>query len=139
MILDHELEFSDSQALTATAASTNVIDLGYADANAGTGEQTFIYVNSEADLGGTSPTVQIQVQVSNTEGSGYATILETEAMSAFNAGEYRVIAVPKAKGRYLRLNYALTGTSPTATVSAHIVQGEQAWEAYADALTRIQS
>lgn len=139
MITDKELEFSNSQALTATAASTNAIDLGYADADAGTGETTYIVVNSEANLGGTTPSVQVQVQSSNTEGSGYTTVVESAALTGFDEGEYIVIAVPKTAGRYLRLNYVLAGTNPTATVSAGIVQGEQAWKSYPDALARVPS
>lgn len=138
MIIDKQLELSDAQALTGTAASTNVIDLGYANADSGTGETMYLVVTSEADLGGTSPTIEIALQES-ADNSTFTDVVKTAALTSFDAGTHKVIPLPRHQGRYIRANYTLGGTSPTATVSAAIVQGEQAWYAYPDALAKIGS
>lgn len=138
MLLDKELEFSDGQALSGAGAavSTNVIDLGYAGGDAGTGEQMYLVVKANADQGGTTPTLAVALQHSDVEGSGYTDVATIPAQE-YSEGETKVLTVPPTAGRYLRLNYTLGGTTPTADVSAFIVQGEQAWKAYADALEAV--
>lgn len=136
MIIDHQLRFSNSQALTATAVSTNVIDLGYADADSGTGEQMFVVAHFETALGGTTPTFQIELQQSD-DNSTYETILLSKEVSEAPADGLMVFSLPRHSGRYLRLNYTLGGTSPTVTISSGVVAGEQSWTARPDALTKI--
>ena len=56
MILDKELEFSAAQSVTATAASTNVIDLGSAR-DVGAGEVLELVVAAKTALTGTLATI----------------------------------------------------------------------------------
>lgn len=137
MIIDHQLRFSNSQALTATAVSENVIDLGYADADAGTGEQMYLVLHFETELGGTSPTFQLELQDS-ADNSTFNTVALTKEVTEAPADGLLVLPVPRHNGRYLRANYVLGGTDPTATVSAGIVESEQAWRAYPDALDKVE-
>lgn len=137
MITDKQLEFSDSQALTATAVSDNVIDLGYAGADAGTGETLYVVVHFETAFGGTSPTFQLELEES-ADNSTYTDVVVSKELSAAPDDGLLIIPVPRHSGRYLRLNYVLGGTSPTVTVSSSIADGPQAWKSYPDALAKIQ-
>jgi hypothetical protein len=134
MIIDYNLQFSDAQSLTADAASTNVIDLG-ADRDIGPGEPLSIVVTLDAAMGGTSPTMAVQVQTDDNSGFSSATTVATSRTIASGAaGDSVVISVPDTNERYLRLYYDLGGTSPTATVSASVVLNAQQWTSYADAI-----
>jgi len=134
MIIDKSLEFSDAQSLTADAASTNVIDLG-ANQQIGPGEPMNIVVTLGADMGGTSPTMAVQVQTDSDAGFGSATTVQTSrTLTSGSAGDAIVMGLPDTNERYLRLYYDLGGTSPTATVSASIVKDAQQWAAKADAV-----
>lgn len=134
MIIDKNLEFSDAQALTADAASTNVIDLG-ADRDIGPGEEMKIAVTLDVAMGGTSPTMAVQVQTDdNASFSSATTVLTSRTISSGAAGDALTLGLPDTNERYVRLYYDLGGTSPTVTVSASVVQDAQQWAAYADAV-----
>jgi len=134
MIIDYNLQFSDAQSLTADAASTNVIDLG-ADRDIGVGEELKIVVTNDVAMGGTSPTMAVQVQTDDNESfSSATTVLTSRTLSSSAAGDSLVIGLPDTNERYVRLYFDLGGTSPTATVSASIVKDAQAWSAHADAV-----
>lgn len=139
MFLDRQNKVSDAQALTATAASTDFIDLGI-ERRIGTGEPMCFVVSCDVAMGGTSPTLTIAVQSDDNAGfSSAATVVAHPQLSALPAGA-RVV-IPLAPGalteRFVRLNYTLGGTSPTVTLTAHLqpmnmLQGDFY---YADALT----
>lgn len=133
MIIDYNLQFSDAQALTADAASTNVINLG-ADRDIGPGEEMKIAVTLDVAMGGTSPTMAVQVQTDDNSGfSSATTVLTSRTISAGSAGDVLTMSLPDTNEQYVRLYYDLGGTSPTATVSASVVKDAQQWAAYADA------
>lgn len=122
MILDAEQVFSARQAVTADAASTNVIDLG-ADRDVGTGEPLAVVVICDVELDGTTPTIVFQVQTDTVENFASPTLVaQSKTYSALAAGERVVIPLPPdlPRERYLRLNYDVNGTSPTITVSAFL-------------------
>ena len=135
MLMSNQQLFSDSQALTTTAASTNVIDLGATgtvlDAPAalvrdiGKGKPIPIFVRLDVDSGGTSPTLDVAVQIDTVENFASATTVATATQVAGgSAGDevYLDVYLPEGTDeRYLRLNYTLGGTSPTYTVSAGVV------------------
>ena len=135
MLMSNQQLFSDSQALTTTAASTNVIDLGATgtvlDAPAalvrdiGKGKPIPIFVRLEVDAGGTSPTLDVAVQIDTVENFASATTVATATQVAGgSAGDevYLDVYLPEGTDeRYLRLNYTLGGTTPTYTVSAGVV------------------
>ena len=127
MIFDKENLLSDSQAVTATAASTNILDLG------ATGKVVGGSVNLTRDIGKGLP-LPIRVQITeafnnltsitfdlqfddNSAFSSPKTVQSaTVALAALTAGA-RVAAFDYlpvgADERYCRLNYTVTGAAPT--------------------------
>lgn len=117
MILDKLLMFSEAQAVTASAASTDVIDLGPIDGtrrDIGVGYplELFVNVNTTAAAAGAA-TVNIQLQTSP-DNSTWTTLTSSGdlALSALTSGK-RVMSqkVPQGVQRYLRVNYVV-GTGP---------------------------
>ncbi|MEQ9887615.1 Bbp16 family capsid cement protein [Pectobacterium zantedeschiae] len=113
MILDKLLMFSEAQAVTATAASTDVIDLGPIDGTrrdigVGTPLEFFVNVNTTATAAGAA-TVNIQLQTS-ADNSTYVTLFDSSALAlaTLTAGK-RVasVKVPQGVLRYLRVNYSV--------------------------------
>lgn len=132
MIIDYNLQLSDAQSVTADAASTNVIDLG-ADRDIGPGEDMKIVVSFDVAMGGSSPTLAVQVETDdNSSFSSASTVLTSRTISAAAAGDTLVMGLPDQNERYIRLNYDVGGTSPTMTVSASIVKDAQQYYAYPD-------
>lgn len=118
MYLDKLLQFADDQALTATAVSTNVIDLS-SDRKIGIGEPMAVVVSASTDFGGTSPTIDVQVQSGATETP--TTVVATSGVrTSFDEGDKIVVPIGFLNDRYLRLNFVLGGTSPTTTVDAYL-------------------
>lgn len=140
MIFDITTLLSNAQAITATAPSTNVIDTGAAGTIYGVssamvkdiGKGEDVYVNAQVVQAFNNLTsLQVDLQSSDDVafGSGVTTItLGTYALATLVAG--RVLnwqELPSGvKGRYLRLNYTVTGTAPTTgQITAGLVFGPQ--------------
>ena len=145
MILDDFNQFSRLQAITATAASADTIDLGPLGGtptantirNIGVGEEIYLVVRvGQAFNTLTSLTVDVQTD-DNTAFSSAAVVATTGAipLAQLTANTIvRVLALPPANyERYVRLNYTVTGTNPTqGTVDAFLTHDVQLWRAYAD-------
>lgn len=117
MILDKLLMFSEKQAVTTTATSTDVIDLGPIDGtrrDIGVGYplEFWTTVNTTATAAGAA-TVNVQLQTSP-DNSTWTTIASSGdlALSALVAGK-RIVSqkVPSGVQKYLRVNYTV-GTGP---------------------------
>jgi hypothetical protein len=137
MIIDDQHLYSSAQALTGTAASTNLIDH-----------------KADRDMGiGTPLAVLITLDVAAAAGGSYAVALQTDDNSGFSsattigsatitsgdaAGTRYIIQVPPSTTfeRYTRLNYTVTGGC-TATVTASLMTqtGIQNAAAYPDSIT----
>lgn len=136
MYLDQENLFSDAQALTATAASTNVIDLG-ADRDAGNGEpiEVLVVVNTTFDSAADGATLTIAVETDDNESFSSATILQqSQAIpeASLEAGE-QVFKVKLASGteRYVRLNYTVGTEDFTAgALTAGLIKDRYNYRAY---------
>jgi len=140
MHLDEQALFSDQQAITATAASTNYIDLGAANtppggSNAiqqdfGGGNDIPLLIQvTEAFNNLTSLTVAVQVD-DDTSFSSPTTVATSGAILRADLVAGKKIPpfnVPIGTDqRYLRLNYTVTGTAPTeGKVTAGIAGGLQ--------------
>ena len=113
MITDKLLMFSEAQAVTNTAASTDVIDLGPIDGNrrdigVGYPLEFWALVNEAATASGEA-TVNIQLQTSENN-SSWSTIYDSGelAKATLKAGKRVVSAkVPAGVQRYLRVNYSV--------------------------------
>ncbi|TCD18167.1 hypothetical protein E0D81_12660 [Lelliottia amnigena] len=117
MILDKLLMFSEKQAVTTTAASTDVIELGPIDGtrrDIGVGEplEFWATVDTTATASGAA-TLNVQLQTSP-DNSTWTTIYDSGALAlaALTAGKRLFSAkVPAGVQKYLRVNYTV-GTGP---------------------------
>lgn len=142
MILDAYMQLSNEQALTATAVSTNTIDLGASSParSIGTGEPMALVVTVDVALAGTSPTLAVSFIQSAAANLGSATALSTsQTYTALAAGDKIVVPVPPGAvtQRYVGANFTLGGTSPTATCTAYLQPMSMIDDRkdYADAIT----
>lgn len=104
--------FSDDQAVTATAVSTNYVDVG---TFAGQGEPIDLLVKVKEAFNNLT-TLQVQVQQCDTTGGTYTTVAETPAipLASLVAGyKFKLQHLPDVKQRYIKLNYVVVGTAPT--------------------------
>jgi hypothetical protein len=144
MIRDHELMFSDAQALTATALSTNVIDLGplsggnlTRDITGGDGGQMFLHVNVGTlfESGGASTLVITLESDDNTSLSSATTHYTSAsiAKASLVAGYELIVPMPVANyQRYLALRYTVGTANFTAgAISATMVRGIRNYPYYA--------
>lgn len=143
MILDAQHAFSDAQALTATALSTNVFDLSIdrsigngtpmgilfvvdVAADQGTGDEDYTFaIETASDAGITTARQELGRRIFE---SGTPTAPAQNA-DLLVAGFQFVIPVPPAAlsetERYLGVRYTLAGTTPTLTVSAYLTPLDQ--------------
>ncbi len=127
MIFDSTNKFSTLQAVTATAASTNVIDLGVSDRDIGVGEHVPFWIGVDADFAGLT-SIQVTVQTDDAENfSGAVDVVQTGVIALadlVNGYQFSIDKAPKnLLGRYVRLNYTVDGTGTAGTISAGITMG----------------
>ena len=136
MIRDAENIFSTSQALTSTAASTDVIDLG-ANGDLGRANMRFRASVATAFSGGTS--VQFVLQTDDNTGfSSATTLFMTGAIAVASLTAGAVVAdvpVPSTTERYLRVNYVVVGTPTAGAVDAFLALDTPNQVTYPDAVT----
>lgn len=137
MIIDKFLQVSDDQAVTASAASTDVIDFGQTNPNSGMSDRLHVVINvGETATAAGAATVTFSVEES-TNNSDWTTAVSTAAIgkAALVAGAQIVLPMPVQHGRYVRVYYTVaTGPLTAGKFSAQVVAGIQANRAYPDAL-----
>lgn len=140
MLLDENTLFSDDQAVTATAASTNYMDLGASSTvpgapaalgnKIGGANEIPLLVQVTANFATlTSLTVSVEVD-DNTSFSSARTVAATAAIPAAElvAGYITSLTVLPSTidERYMRLKYTVGGSNATAgTITASIAAGIQ--------------
>lgn len=146
MILDTLLEFSDAQAVTATAISTNVVDLGPVTDNVlrdiGTGEEVYLVVMTETAATDTGSDATLTVTLESDSTADLATSATVHyssgalAFAAFSPAGTRLVAVRLPAGsyeRYLGVRYTVAAGPLTAgTFNAFLTHDAQLYRAYAD-------
>ena len=138
MILDMQSLFSDDQAITATAVSTNLIDLGATGTpplsstalvrDIGKGTPIEILIICTVAHGGTTPTLVVTIEQDDNVGFSSATVVGTSAemADAVVGDRASIYFVPEGVNeRFIRLNYTAGGTTPTITITAGIALGTQ--------------
>lgn len=129
MMFDAQNQFSAAQALTATAVSTNVIDLGSAR-NLGKGEPMAVVFCAivAADFTTGDETYQFDIQSGATVTPTKVIARRIPVVTASNVtsdlGLGKIVVVPlpfDSVDRFLRINYTLGGTTPTLTVTAFLM------------------
>lgn len=139
MIFSAQSIFSDDQAITATAASTNTIDLqatgtvyGAAaaisrDIGPGTAIDFLAQVTEDFNTL-TSLAIALQVDDNSSFSSATTVFTHSVVLADLTAG-YKLpfIYVPlNVNERYVRMNYTVTGTNPTTgKITSGIVMGVQ--------------
>lgn len=115
MILDKKQEFSDAQAITVTAASTNVIDAGEADDDREAGDEQYLHVRVNTTFATlTSLVVALEESADN---ETYNEVIKTPAILAATLVQgYWILKIKIAKPlkRYRRLYYTVDGSDATA-------------------------
>jgi len=128
MIMDKTNLFSDDQAITASAVSTNVIDLGVSrDIGKGTPVPVLIQVTKDF---ATLTSLTATIETSETEDfSSSETLATSGAVPVADLVAGRNLApqfMPIGVQRYLRISYTVAGSSATAgTVTAGVVAAHQ--------------
>jgi hypothetical protein len=126
MIIDKALLFSDAQAITAAAASTDYADLGSAR-DLGLGENLYVAVTVDVAFTDAGSDSTLAVALESDDNTGFATPVSTTlftipALAAIGAKFYARISPEAANQRYIRLYYTpANGNLTTGSVTAAIV------------------
>lgn len=142
MYMDAQLLFSDAQAVTAAAASTNVVDLGVAR-DIGTGNSLYVVVTVDVAMTDASSdsTLTVALQGDSTTTftpDGTRDLFTIPAVSA--AGAKFIARLDPASAplqyRYIRLYYTPNnGNLTTGSFTAFITTDVDQYVAYADNIT----
>lgn len=143
MILDAQLQFSDSQAITADAASTNIIDLTHANRDIGTGESLYVVVNVEVAFTDASSdsTLAVILEADSTETLTPDASLTLFTIPALAAVGDKFIArldpgAAALQYQYIGLQYTpANGDLTTGTISAHLTTSIDQYVLHADNIT----
>jgi hypothetical protein len=126
MIQDRLEMFSNAQAVTGTADSTNVLDLGAHGDDLQRNLMLFVQVREPATAEGAA-TVKVGVYTGTAEGSQATLLHETAAIAKATlvAGYFMLkIPLPANVGRYLKLTYTVaTGPLTAGTFDAGLIWG----------------
>ena len=131
MFLDKENQFSSAQAITATAVSTNIIDLGDAKDHA-VGQMLPLNVMVVANFA-SNTSLTVALQTDDNSGFSSATVVsQTGAVPVATvvAGYTFTLAVPfEGLERYIRLNYTIGGSNASAgaITAGFVVNNEQSF------------
>jgi hypothetical protein len=128
MYIDKLLELSLDQAVTSTAASTNVADLG--KGMGATEDLALVVTVTETATAAGAATVTLNVQGDDAEGFGTAVTLLSSAIigkAALVAGASFILPMPKGSlKKYLRMQYVVaTGPLTAGKFTCQIVEGFQ--------------
>ena len=118
MFIDKLLVMSQDQAITATATSTDTLDLQKASTSV---NRLPVLVRGK-NLSPTTATITVQLQQSN-DNSTWETVETSRAYTGaeLNAGTVAEVMLPVKPKRYVRLNYVVaSGPFTLGTVFSHI-------------------
>ncbi|XAI96400.1 major capsid protein [Microcystis phage Mel-JY33] len=144
MIFDKQSLFSDAQAITVPAVSTNVLDVGamgipqHADAayakDLGKGRKVPIRIQIVEDFAGAFTNLEVSIQTDSTDAFGSAKTVMTHSVAKAAAVAGYVIPFdffPRGTDeQFVRLNYNLTGTATASAgkITAGVTHGnDEQW------------
>lgn len=140
MYVDAKLLFSDAQAVTAAAASTDYLDLGSAR-DLGTGQPLYVVIICDVAMtdGSSNSTLTVSLQGDSTTTftpDGSQTLVTIPALTAVGTKFVIPIAPELTKYRYLQLYYTPNnGDLTTGSFTAFITTNPQLDAKYADNIT----
>jgi hypothetical protein len=135
MILDKQNQFSAAQAVTVTAASTNVIDLGPTsaalNANGALGPEIFFNVDTTFTAAGAATlTITVRSSASSSMTSPVLHAVSTAlTVASLTAGSVVAFTprIPQPSLRYVDVHYTVaTGPMTAGAISAAVVADRQA-------------
>ncbi|WP_277964593.1 Bbp16 family capsid cement protein [Pseudomonas sp. RIT-To-2] len=127
MLFDAKLLMSNKQAITATAASSDVIDTGQTKDIGKGGDIPLAIQVTEAFNNLTSLSIDIQTSVDSAFTAPITLATMVIGLAGLTAGaKAPIITLPQGLKRYIRMNYTVTGTAPTTgRITAGVVAGVQ--------------
>lgn len=134
MIIQREFQFSKQQAITGTSdvVSTDVYDAGAAVILFSGDNDNLIIQTVQTASGGTNPTMRIRLVGADNAGLTTNPIIidESGVSAVLTAGDLpRVVnlkpAHQRVPKRFYGIIYLQGGTSPTATINAHLSEANQ--------------
>jgi hypothetical protein len=142
MLIDSQLLFSDAQAITADAGSTNVVDLGVAR-NLFDGEPLAVVLQIDVAADGTTTDETYEFQIETDDNASFSSatdlLVHSIGYASLTAGSVHILPIPvgAAVERYIRVFYNVGGTTPTVTVTAFLqpLSMVQKTKVYADNIT----
>lgn len=138
--VDKTLELSDGQAITADAASTNLIDMGAAGLNLGVGEPLFFVVTVQVAPDATTGDETYQATLQGDDNTGFSsanTLASFPIPRTAKVGDVFYAPLPSTNERYIRGYFDVGGTTPTITVNAFITNQEPGVWTARDAVTGV--
>ena len=129
MIIDKQLTFSEEQAITSTADSTNVLDLGGANMNTGEPVEILCQVE-EAFTSGGSTTLTVSLVTDDNEAFSSATTLITTAAipkaSLVQGFNIPISFLPANVERFVKLVFTVaTGPFTAGKINSGLVLARQ--------------
>lgn len=147
MMVDYLNQFSDAQAVTATAVSTNIIDLGGTTQDVGNGETLYLVVSTETAATDTGSDATLTVTLESDSTADLATSPTTHyssgavAFADFSPAGTQFVAVALPMGdyeRYLGVRFTVAAGPLTAgNFDAFLTKDVQRWTAMPDALDAV--
>jgi hypothetical protein len=131
MIFDKQNLFSEDQAITVTADSSNIIDLGAAGADGGVPIDLFVKVTT-AFAGGTSLAVTITASAAAAM-TNEVTLFSSGAVAVADlvAGyEFRSSVIPHHSLRYIQAQYTVVGVMSDGAIFAGLALARQTNNVY---------
>lgn len=141
MYVDSQLLFSDAQAITATAASTNYIDLG-AVRDIGTGQPLYVVCICDVAMtdGSSDSTLTVALEGDSTTTftpDGTRDLFTFSALSAVGTIKYAALSPGSSplQYRYIQLKYTpANGNLTTGSFTAFITTDIDKYVSYADGI-----
>lgn len=141
MLYDLQNTFSTTQALTTTAVSTNVLDLGVAE-NIGGGENIYLVMIITTAFAGASQTMTPSLQTATDSAfTSPVTVRTYDTFAALTAAQTkRVYRVDPYNDvglflRYIRLNYTVATTLTGGAITSFLAHDAYIWAPYAVGFT----
>jgi hypothetical protein len=114
MILDSQTQFSDAQAITATAASTNLYDTGSSADSGPGGHQRIFAIVDEAFNTLTSLAISLETDDNSSFSSPATLWSKTFLLAALTLNaKLDLPGISSTAERYYRLKYTVAGSNPT--------------------------
>ncbi len=127
MLLDLESIFSNSQTITSSTESENVVKMASTQHNlteVSFGVPVPLLIQVEEAFAGCS-SVQVEVQTSATEDfSSAVTLVKTDTIAVgdlVSGYKFPINYIPKGNLGYMRLYYTVSGTASAGTITAGVV------------------